>query len=401
MQRNLKVAERAKVPAFEVMSILDRVAALRAEGRNVISLCAGEPGDGAPAAVSKRAAEIHLAGTPMTYTPPLGIMALREAIAGHYKRWYNIDVPAANVAVTTGSSGAFMLVFLAAFNAGDKVALARPGYPAYANILRTLGIEVVELDAGPETRYQPSIDLLEAAWAAHGPLDGLVLASPANPTGTMVSGTELEELATWCRERGVRLVSDEIYHGIDYPEPGTQARRSVSSWELDTNTVVISSFSKYWGMTGWRLGWALVPDDLLGTVDALAGNVALCPPAPAQHAALAAFGEDSYAEAEARVAGFARARSALLEAMPRLGWGECAPADGAFYFYADLGGKLGSFADSARYCAALLEAEGVAIVPGRDFDKAGGGRMVRLSFAAGPVPVAEAIERIVRFQEGL
>lgn len=399
MQRNLKVAERAKVPAFEVMSILDRVAQLRAAGRNVVSLCAGEPGDGAPSAVSRRAEQIHAEGTPLTYTPALGIRELRQAIAGHYKRWYNIEVPATNVAVTTGSSGAFMLLFLAAFNSGDKVALARPGYPAYANILRTLGIEVVELAAGPESRYQPSVELLEAAWEKHGHLDGLVIASPANPTGTMVSGSELDDLATWCRERGVRLVSDEIYHGIDYPEPGAQTRRSVSSWELDTDTVVISSFSKYWGMTGWRLGWALVPDDLLPTVDALAGNVALCPPAPAQYAALAAFGEDSYAEAEARVAEFSRARATLLAALPRLGWGECAPADGAFYLYADLGDKLGAFADSSQYCAALLEAQGVAIVPGVDFDAVDGGRRVRLSFAAGLGQVTEAIERIARFQD--
>ncbi|PQZ94910.1 aspartate aminotransferase [Arthrobacter sp. MYb227] len=399
MSRKLKVAERAKVPAFEVMSILDRVAALRASGRDVISLCAGEPSDGAPTAVSKRAAEIHTAGTPMTYTPPLGILELREAIAGHYKRWYNIDVPSANIAVTTGSSGAFMLLFLASFNAGDKVALARPGYPAYANILRTLGVEVIELAAGPEIRYQPSVELLEAAWEEHGELDGLMLASPANPTGTMVSGAELGDLGAWCKDHGVRLISDEIYHGIDYPEAGAEARRSVSAWELDKDSVVISSFSKYWGMTGWRLGWALVPDDLIGTVDALAGNLALCPPAPAQYAALAAFTDESYAEAESRVDEFAKARAALLEAMPRLGWGECAPADGAFYLYAELGQMLGSFPDSSAYCAALLEAEGVAIVPGVDFDKVDGGQRVRLSFAAGLAQVQEAIERIVRFQQ--
>lgn len=399
MSRTLKVAERAKVPAFEVMSILDRVAALRASGREVTSLCAGEPSDGAPTAVSARAAQIHAAGTPMTYTPPLGIHELREAIAGHYKRWYNVDVSPNNIAVTTGSSGAFMLLFLASFNAGDKVALARPGYPAYANILRTLGIDVIELAAGPETRYQPSIKLLEAAWEEHGELDGLMLASPANPTGTMVSGTELGELTEWCKERGVRLVSDEIYHGIDYPEAGAETRRSISAWELDRDTVVISSFSKYWGMTGWRLGWALVPDDLIGTVDALAGNVALCPPAPAQYAALAAFSEASYAEAEQRVAEFAKARAALLAAIPRLGWGECAPADGAFYLYADLGSKLGSFPDSSAYCAALLEAEGIAIVPGIDFDKVDGGTQVRLSFAAGLKAVEGAIEGILRFQQ--
>ena len=398
MQRTLKVADRAKVSAFEVMNILDRVAQLRAAGRDVISLCAGEPSDGAPSAVSQRAAQIHANGLPLTYTPALGIRELREAIAAHYKRWYDIEVSADNVAVTTGSSGAFLLMFLSAFNAGDKVALARPGYPAYANILRTLGVEVIELNAGPESRYQPTVELLEAAQLEHGELDGLMLASPANPTGTMASGEELEALTTWCKAQGVRLISDEIYHGIDYPEEGTETRRSVSAWELDTDTVVISSFSKYWGMTGWRLGWALVPDDMLATVDALAGNVALCAPAPAQYAALAAFTDDAYLEAEVRVAEFARTRAAVLNSIDRLGWGEYAPADGAFYLYADLGGKLGSHANSAAYCAALLEAEGVAIVPGNDFDHVKGDTHVRLSFAAGYEAVTEAIERIVRFQ---
>lgn len=398
MQRSLKVADRAKVSPFEVMNILDRVAQLRAAGRDIISLCAGEPGDGAPSAVSQRAAQIHSAGTALTYTPALGIRELRVAIAEHYKRWYNIEVSPNNVAVTTGSSGAFLLMFLSAFNAGDKVALARPGYPAYANILRTLGIDVVELDAGQESRYQPTVELLEAAWQEHGVLDGLMLASPANPTGTMVSGEELALLTNWCRDRGVRLISDEIYHGIDYPEPGSEARRSVSAWEMDTDTIVISSFSKYWGMTGWRLGWALVPNDMLSTVDALAGNVALCPPAPAQYAALAAFTEASYSEAEARVAEFARTRAAVLGSIDRLGWGESAPADGAFYLYADLGDKLGAHENAADYCAALLEAEGVAIVPGDDFDKTDGHSHVRLSFAAGYQAVTEAIERIVRFQ---
>lgn len=401
MQRSLKVADRAKVSPFEVMNILDRVAHLRAEGRDIISLCAGEPGDGAPSAVSHRAAQIHTAGTALTYTPALGIRELRVAIAEHYKRWYNIVVSPNNVAVTTGSSGAFLLMFLSAFNAGDKVALARPGYPAYANILRTLGIDVVELDAGQGSRYQPTVELLEAAWQEHGALDGLMLASPANPTGTMVSGDELAQLANWCRERGVRLISDEIYHGIDYPVPGSEARRSVSAWELDTDTIVISSFSKYWGMTGWRLGWALVPNDMLSTVDALAGNVALCPPAPAQFAALAAFTEASYGEAEARVAEFARTRAAVLNSIDRLGWGESAPADGAFYLYADLGDKLGAHANAAAYCAALLEAEGVAIVPGDDFDKVNGHSHVRLSFAAGYKSVTDAIERIVRFQDNV
>jgi aspartate/methionine/tyrosine aminotransferase len=364
----------------------------------VISLCAGEPGGGAPSAVSARAAAIHALATPLNYTPALGISELRHAIAGHYKRWYGLDIPTRNVAVTTGSSGAFMLLFLAAFNPGDKVALARPGYPAYKNILTALGIEVVELDAGAGTRFQPTPELLRAAVARHGPLAGLVVASPANPTGTMVSRTELAGLTGWCAENGVRLISDEIYHGITYPAADVPDPKGVCAWELDRSGVVISSFSKYWGMTGWRLGWAIVPDDLVAAVDALAGNVALCPPAPAQMAAVEAFSERSYAEADAFVAEFSRTRDFVLGKVTDLGWVDAAPADGAFYFYARLGPALSGFADSQAYCAALLETEGVALVPGGDFDGSGGHATVRLSFAAGYDAVTEAMARIERFQ---
>ncbi|MHA7270234.1 aminotransferase class I/II-fold pyridoxal phosphate-dependent enzyme [Arthrobacter sp. HLT1-20] len=398
MRKPLTVASRANVQPFAVMDILQRVAELRAQGRSVISLCAGEPSGGAPLAVSARAAALHSSSLALTYTPPLGIAALRQAIAGHYKRWYGLELPARNVAVTTGSSGAFLLVFLAAFNPGDKVALARPGYPAYKNILKALGVEVIELDAGADTRFQPTPSMLDAAVAAHGPLAGLVLASPANPTGTMVSRAELAELAGWCADNAVRLVSDEIYHGITYPLPEAADPQGVCAWELDRTGVVISSFSKYWGMTGWRLGWAIVPDDLIQAVDALAGNVALCPPAPAQMAALEAFSEQSYAEADAAVAEFSRTRDYVLGKVVALGWTDAAPADGAFYFYANLGPALLGFADAVEYCEALLEEAGVALVPGADFDGVGGRSTVRLSFAAGYSDVREAVERIEKFQ---
>lgn len=398
MRKPLTVAARAAVEPFAVMDILQRVADLRAAGRDIISLCAGEPSGGAPTAVSARAAQIHTSKIPLTYTPSLGLPELRAAIAGHYKRWYGIEVPARNIAVTTGSSGAFMLVFLAAFNPGDKVALARPGYPAYKNILKALGIEVVELDAGSSSHFQPTPELLGAAIAEHGPLAGVVLASPANPTGTMVSRAELAALNHWCGENGVRLVSDEIYHGITYPAPGDADPQGVCAWELEASGVVISSFSKYWGMTGWRLGWALVPDDLIAGVDALAGNVALCPPAPAQMAAIEAFSGQSYAEADAFVAEFSRTRDYILSKVADLGWVDAAPADGAFYFYANLGPALAAFADSNEYCAALLEREGVALVPGGDFDSVHGSATVRLSFAAGYDAVHEALVRIERFQ---
>lgn len=398
----MKVSQRSEVPAFEVMRILDRVAELRAAGRDVVSLCAGEPSGGAPAAVHERAIRVHADREPLGYTPALGIRSLREALAGHYARWYGLELDPQDVAITTGSSGAFLLAFLAAFEHGDRVALARPGYPAYRNILRSLGCEVVELDCGPEVRFQPAPEQLDAAVAAGGPIAGLVVASPANPTGTMIGRDELEALTAWCRRHDVRLVSDEIYHGIAYPEdPAAPGARGTSAWELDRSSIVVSSFSKYWGMTGFRLGWMLAPEDLRPRIDALAGNLALCPPAPAQLAAVAAFTEESSAEAEARVAEFAASRALLLSRLDELGWGTVAPADGAFYVYADVAPRLGTHPDSSAWCAALLEDEGVAIVPGADFDGVAGRTFVRLSLAAGPAAVAEAIDRIVRFQSRL
>ncbi|MCE1177673.1 MAG: aminotransferase class I/II-fold pyridoxal phosphate-dependent enzyme [Micrococcales bacterium] len=379
------------------MDIIARVGELRAQGRDVVSLCVGEPSGGAPPDVSAAAVEIHSGTTALGYTPALGTQTLRERIAGHYGRWYGLDVDPSRVAVTTGSSGAFTLGFLAAFEAGDRVALARPGYPAYRNILMALGCEVVDIDCGPETRYQPTPDLLDEA-AQEGPLAGLILASPANPTGTMVDRAELAGISAWCRANGTRLVSDEIYHGVTYPEAGAPDPRGVCAWELGDDAVVVSSFSKYWGMTGWRLGWMLLPDDLIRPVDALAGNLVLSPPAPAQLAAEQAFTEESYAACDARVADFARTRSILLEAAPRLGWGDAAPADGAFYYYADLGPQLARFGTSQNYATALLEEAGVAVTPGSDFDARHGSRCVRLSFAAGAAAVAEAVDRIVAFQ---
>lgn len=386
-------AGRAAVPPFAVMSILGRVAELRAAGRDVISLCAGEPSSGAPSDVRRAMAELMTGSVPLGYSGTMGIRPLREAIASHYGRWYGLELDPASVAVTTGSSGAFTLAFLAAFDAGERVALARPGYPAYRNILTALGCHVVELDCGAEQRFQPDVAMLERAHA-EAPLAGLVIASPANPTGTMVGAEQLAAISAWCREAGVRLVSDEIYHGI------TSAGGVGScAWSQDRSGVVVSSFSKYWGMTGWRLGWCLVPDDLLAPFDALAGNFALCAPVPAQHAAVAAFTERSYAEAATAVETFDDARRVVLESLPELGWGTVAPADGAFYVYAELGAALGSHADSVAWCAALLETEGVAVTPGADFDSVAGGTAIRISLAAGPEAVVAAVVRIRRFQQ--
>ncbi len=377
------------------MTIIDRVQAMRAAGRDVINLCVGEPQRGAPAAVRRRASEVYRDGTNLGYCEALGLRGLRIKIAGHYQRWYGLDVDPDQLAITTGASGGFVGTFLAAFDVGDRVAVARPGYPAYRNILTALGCEAVDLDCGPRVRFQPTLAQVQAAHAV-APLAGVIVASPANPTGTLISDAELGAISAWCADTGVRLISDEIYHGITFGgSVGTCA------WRFDRSAVVLSSFSKYWGMTGWRLGWALVPEDLLTGFDALAGNYALCPPVPAQHAAMEGFGEASYAEAQACVAEFAAAREVALEAIAGLGWADVAPADGAFYLYASIEPVLGSYPDSPSWCAALLEVHGVALTPGLDFDPVHGGRTVRLSLAAGPKAIAEAMCRIAVFQNAV
>ena len=378
-------SSRSAVPPFEVMTVLDRVATLRAAGRDVISLCAGEPAGGAPSAVNAEAARLHAEGRPFGYTPALGIRPLREALSGHYRRWYGVELDPARVAVTTGSSGGFLLAFLAAFEPGDRVALARPGYPAYRNILRALGCEVVELATDGTTRFQPTVELLEQL---DEPVQGLIVASPANPTGTVLSRDELAGLAEWCQRNGVQLVSDEIYHGLSY------TGQLHTAWEFSREAIVVNSFSKYWCMTGWRLGWMLVPERLRRAVDTLTGNFTLCPPALSQHAALAAFTPEAYAEVAEHVARYRENRELLLRGLAELGITRVAPADGAFYVWAD----ISEFTDdSAEFCQRLLAETGLAMVPGGDFDPVEGHRFVRMSFAGSSSDMQEAVSRLGKF----
>lgn len=386
-----RAASRSQIPAFEVMRITGEIAEARAAGRDVVSLCAGEP--------SARPApdQIRAAG----YTSPLGTMELRVAIAGHYERWYGVAVPPERIAVTTGSSGAFQIGFLAAFNPGDRVALATPGYPAYRNILAALGIEVVELFVGVETRYQPTVEMLDEVVSKGGPLAGLIVASPANPSGSMLSRSELQALYNWCNANDALLVSDEIYHGITYGREHSEDPRGTSALQFGEDALVINSFSKYWGMTGWRLGWAILPEYLVAPFEAVASNFALSAPSPAQEFALEAFTDETYAEREEVVQGFARARQRILDAEAALGWGSASPADGAFYYYADLGPKLDVFGDSVTYARRLLQEADVAVVPGVDFDGVAGKRTIRLSFAAGEEAVSLALERILAFHDAV
>ncbi|RDI29777.1 pyridoxal phosphate-dependent aminotransferase [Lentzea flaviverrucosa] len=371
----LTVAARADVPPFHVMDVLSAAARRQRTHGDVISLAAGQPSSPAPRPVREaaaRALDEHALG----YTEQLGIPELREAIAGHYKRQYDLDVSADDVVVTTGSSGAFTLAFLAAFDAGDRVALARPGYPAYRNILKALGCEVVELPCGPETRFQPTVEMLDPG------LKGVIVASPANPTGTVA---DVEPIAAWCAANGVQLISDEIYHGISYGEPLKCA------WETSRDAIVVNSFSKAFAMTGWRLGWMLLPERLRRAVDCLTGNFTLCPPALAQYAAVEAFHEDAYAETAEHLERYKVNRDLLLEGLTDLGIDKLAPADGAFYVYADVRHLTD---DSMGFCKKLLEETGVAIVPGIDFDPVDGHHFVRMSFAGATQDVEEALRRL-------
>lgn len=381
----LQVAQRANVPPFHVMDLLAAAKQRQRTHGDLCDLVAGQPSTGAPLAVREEAKRL-LDTENLGYTVATGIPELRQAIADHHGRWSGIEVSADDVVVTTGSSGGFLLAFLAAFEAGDRVVMANPGYPCYRNVLRALGCEVVEIDCGPETRFQPTLAQLEAV---EGPVAGLLVASPANPTGTMIDPAELAAIARWCDDDGVRLVSDEIYHGITYG-----AEPTASAWQTSRSAIVFGSFSKYFSMTGWRMGWMLVPEELRRPVDVLTGNFTICPPALGQYAALAAFTPASYAELDGHVARYAANRALLLDGLRGLGIDKLAPADGAFYVYADIGHLTD---DSYGWCQRLLAETGVAMAPGIDFDTRRGNEFVRMSFAGSEAEIGTAVERLGRW----
>ncbi len=374
----LKVAKRGQVPPFIVMDVMRAANERAAAGGDVLHLEVGQPSTGAPAAVVA-AAKAALDSDVLGYTLALGLEPLRRRIADNYRADYGVAVRPENVVVTTGSSGAFLLAFLAAFEPGDRVGIACPGYPAYRNILAALGVEPVLIPVGEDSRFLPTARRL----AAFGQkLDGLIVASPSNPTGSMLSAAEMAELVAYCHQEGIRLVSDEIYHGLSYAGPAATAAGH-------GEVITINSFSKYYSMTGWRLGWMVVPDDLLRAVECLAQNLFISPPSLSQAAALAVF--DCKDELNANVARYAQNRQILLAELPAAGFGQLAPADGAFYLYANVARWTD---DSLAFCRRMLAETGVAATPGVDFDPLDGRHFVRFSFAGATADMAEAARRL-------
>ena len=378
----IKVANRSTVDAFRVMDVMRAAQDAEQAGRAVYHLEVGQPGTPAPTA-ARDAVKQALDAQTMGYTMALGTDELRQGISDLYQRWYDVDLPASRIAVTQGASGAFALAFLTAFDAGDSVALATPGYPCYRNILNALGLNAVEIMTGPETQYQPTVDALNAL---PGPIDGLIIASPSNPTGSMLSPEDFTAISDWCQQRGVRLISDEIYHGLTYGTPETTAVA------VNPDAIVINSFSKYFSMTGWRVGWLAMPENMMRSLERLQGNMTICTPAISQIAALGAL--DATDELDALREGYRRNRTILQQALIDGGITEISSPDGAFYFYANVSHLTD---DAVALCARILDETGIAITPGADFDTQRGQNFIRLSYCTDEQSVQPAARLLTRW----
>jgi aspartate/methionine/tyrosine aminotransferase len=377
----LLASQRSAVPSFIVMDVMEAAAAREALGHRVIHMEVGQPGTPAPRAALdavKRALDRETLG----YTVALGLPALRSRIAEHYRQRYGVEVAPERVVVTTGSSAGFVLAFLALFDVGAKVALPSPGYPCYRHILTALGQASVLLTTDAASRWMPTARQIEDAATREGAV-GLVIASPANPTGTMLEGSRLAEIVEACRRSGMWLISDEIYHGLIYgmPEETALARSA--------NAIVVNSFSKYFSMTGWRVGWLVVPQELVRPVERLAQNLYISPPTVAQVAAIGAF--DGVDELEANRGVYAENRALLLRELPKSGLERILPADGAFYLYVDVGDFT---SDSVAFTKEMLNDTGIAATPGVDFDAEHGSRYVRFCYAGTTADMAEAASRL-------
>jgi aspartate/methionine/tyrosine aminotransferase len=378
----LNAARRSEIASFMVMDVMAAAARLEAQGRRVIHLEVGQPGTGAPRA-AREAAKRAIDEEALGYTLALGLPALRERLARHYHETYDVAVAPERIVITNGSSAGFILAFLALFDIGDPVAVPSPGYPCYRNILTALGQPYVAIETDASGRWMPTLAQIEAA----SDIRGLLIASPNNPTGTMIEPDRLAALVDWCARSQRWFISDEIYHGLTFGQPATTALST------SQDAIVINSFSKYFSMTGWRVGWLVVPEALVEAFERLAQNLFICAPAVSQAAALGAF--DSRDELEENVANYARNRAFLMENLPNVGFSELVPADGGFYLYADVSRFTG---DSLAFSREMLEETGVAATSGVDFDEIRGGRYLRFSYAGTHEDMHEAVERLSQWE---
>jgi len=382
----LKLGAGNAVPPFHVMDVVmaanARAASLPPGSPKILRMEVGQPGTGLPEGAKRAVADALQSGHVLGYTEALGRPGLRARIAAHYLDWYGVAIDPARIAVTFGASGAFPLAYLSSFNVGDRIALAAPYYPPYINIATALGLVPVVLPCGLETGFQPTVAMLQALDPAP---DGLVIASPANPTGSMLAPEDLAALAQYCHNAGIRLISDEIYHGLTFGKPVASAA------QFSPSAIVINSFSKYFSMTGWRVGWMVLPEDMVRVTERLAQNFFVSPSFISQVAAEAAF--DCHDELQSNRAGYARARDLLLTGLPAAGFTDFAPPDGAFYVYLN---STGHAPDSTNFCHRLLNDAGIAATPGHDFDSLGGNNYFRFSYCAALPDIEDAIARLQR-----
>ena len=376
-----QAAQRSDISSFMVMDVMAAAAEREANGLPVVHLEVGQPGTSAPIA-AREAAKRAIDSDSLGYTLPLGTPALRERIAAHYAETYGITLAPERIVVTSGSSAGFVLTFLMLFDLADRVALPSPGYPCYRNILNALGQEYVTLETSPETRWMPTVEQFKAA----EPARGILLASPNNPTGTMIEPERLAALAAYCDAQDKWLISDEIYHGLTYDAPAETALK------YSPNAIIINSFSKYFSMTGWRIGWMVVPEQLVETVERLAQNLYICAPAISQAAALGAF--DARPELEANIDVYRANRALLLSELPNIGISKIVPADGAFYLYADVAEFTN---DSLDFSRKMLAETGVAATSGFDFDETRGSRYMRFSYAGSTEDIQDALARLAKW----
>lgn len=376
----MRNSSRSKVDPFIVMDVMEAARRAEEQGRHIIHMEVGQPSTGAPEA-ARRALAQALDQDALGYTVALGLPALRKRIARLYGDWYNVDLNPERVVVTPGSSGAFILSFTSLFDSGDRVGIGAPGYPSYRQILSALGMTPVDIEAAPENRLQPVAADLRGL-----DLAGLMVASPANPTGTMLDKPALAALMEAAAEEGASFISDEIYHGLEYEA------KAVTALEISDQAYVINSFSKYFSMTGWRVGWMVVPEDHVRTIERIAQNMFICAPHASQVAALAAM--ECEPELQANLAVYARNRQLMLEGLPKAGFDRIAPPDGAFYVYADVSELT---QDSRAFAAEILDKAGVAVTPGLDFDPKRGATTLRFSYARATADIEEGLARLAAF----